>query len=91
MVGNPSIETIDQAHATVRIARFSPTRAVRLGSLKQKRELLRMAIFSAPVPRASNGKLETFRLWWERVLADNAEAEFIVAGRWKTGEGGASY
>jgi len=28
---------------------------------------------------------------WERILANNAEAEFIVAGRRKTREGGTSY
>ena len=33
---------------------------------------------------------ETFRLW-ERILADNAKAEFIVAGIGKPREGGASY
>ena len=31
-----------------------------------------------------------FRLW-ERILADNAKAEFIVAGIGKPREGGASY
>ena len=28
---------------------------------------------------------------WERILADNAEAEFIVAGRREASEDGASY
>jgi hypothetical protein len=35
-------------------------------------------------------RLTGFRLW-ERILADNAEAEFVVAGRWEPPEDGASY
>ena len=56
----------------------------------KQRHYVHRAYLEGFVDRPLRWETKPFRLW-ERILADNAKAEFIVAGIGKPREGGASY